>query len=1064
MHFRFLLILFFPVSLGSQTTFFSEMPETITGINFKNTLIETPQTNVITYEYFFNGGGVAAADFNNDGLIDLYFTGNLTSNKLYLNKGDFVFEDITNVSGTEGKLGWKTGVSVADVNGDGWVDIYICYSGDVEDEYRSNQLLINNGNLTFSDQTEAFGIGDLGYSTHAVFFDFDLDGDLDLYVLNHNVKEFRNFDVAYVKNMRDPFAGDKLYRQENGKFIDITATAGIKSNPLSYGLGVVVADFNNDLWPDIYVSNDYVEEDYLYLNNQNGTFREVLKNQINHISNFSMGVAAADVNNDGWTDIFTLDMLPEDNKRQKLLYTPDNYEIYNNMVKNGFHHQLMRNMLQLNNGNGTFSEIGQFANVFNTDWSWSALFGDLNLSGFQDLLVTNGYGRDMINRDFAKFYANSRLKHKRGQHDDEMFNMLQSIHSTPLKNYLFQNNGDLTFSDQSEEWGFTKSNFSHGAILADLDNDGDLDIVINKMNEFAGVYKNNNDQGHYLKVILKQDDPNQNAIGAKIIAYQKDSKYIRELFPVQGFQSSMLTPVHFGFKQNRIDSLIIFWPDGISETRLYDLKTDSTIRISKSNTIENTHFKDPFHPLFLISTNTQFNYVHHQPKLNDFKTQPLIPNIISYHGPKIAHSNNLIFAGDQLFEINDSGTVQKLPFDSIGQIANAVFFDANGDGLDDLYLVKGSYYSSDLQDVLFIQENDFEFKAQPSNLPDMNFSGSVALPLDFDQDGDLDLFVGGRILPGQYPLSPGSVLLVNDGSGNFTDETSTLGHVFKDLGMVTDAKWEDLNNDGVPELVICGEWMPLKVFSFINGNFKDVSSSFFNKDFQGWWNTIHISDLDQDGDLDIIGGNFGLNGPFKPSESQPIMLYFDDFDRNGFIDPIMTHFIQGESWPYATRDEITDQIVSLRQKFPNYESYSEASIYDIFPDSVWNNSPKLKTDFLETVWFENINGKFEPRKLPAQANFFPVFGILTDDFNGDGITDILLAGNIEQTRIRIGRMDAGFGCLLLGNGDGKFEYLSQSLSGLNINGAVRSIISHTTKNGKRLVIFGINGKPIIVVE
>lgn len=1054
--------LIIPFSVFSQSGFM-KIPETQSGIYFKNEIIETPDRNIITYEYFYNGGGVAAADFNNDGLVDLYFTGNISPNRLYLNKGNFTFQDITESAGVYGKIGWKTGVSVADVNGDGWVDIYVTYSGDVEEKYRSNQLFINNGNLTFSDKTSEFGIDEMGFSTHSAFFDFDLDGDLDLYVLNHNIKDFRNFDASFVKKMKDRYAGDKLFKQENGKFIDITSQAGIKSNPLGYGLGINILDFNNDNWPDIYVSNDYVEEDYLYVNNKNGSFTEVLKDRIGHISNFSMGVASADVNNDGWVDIFTLDMLPEDNKRQKLLFTPDNYEVYNNMVKNGFHHQLMRNMLQLNNGNGTFSEIGQFAGISQTDWSWAPLFGDFDHDGFQDLFVSNGYGRDMINRDFVKFYANARLKHNRGEDNKEVLSMLQTIHSTPLRNYIFKNQGNLSFADSSETWGFSEENFSHGSVLADLDNDGDLDIVINKMNDFVGIYENKNSNGHFLKVELKMNTLNTFGIGTKILVYQDSNLFRRDFYPVQGFQSSMLSPIHFGLPDTHIDSLLVYWPDGISVSKIYNFSSDTTITLSNSNFHQLNKLTSEIVPLFKTSEKSQFAFSHHQPAVNDFKIQPLIPNMVSYQGPKIAQSNNLFFVGDQFFQIDDNGIVFNMPFDSVGDISNAVFFDANNDGQEDLYLVKGSYYPQNpAQDLLFLQ-NEGSFQLKPDNLPPMVFYGSVAVPLDFDQDGDLDLFVGGRVVSGQYPKSPGSRLLINDGTGNFSDQTSEFGSVFQNLGMVTDAKWEDVDMDGNRELIVTGEWMPIKFYNVHNEKFIDVSDKFIEA-FHGWWNKLHLSDLDQDGDLDLIGGNFGLNSPFKPSFNEPLKLYYDDFDGNGFIDPIMTHYIQGKSWPYATRDEITDQIVSLRQKFPNYESYSEATITDIFPDSVWLYSPQLKADFLETTWFENKNGKFEPRKLPPQANFFPVYGIIADDFNGDGINDILLAGNIEQTRIRIGRMDTGFGCMLIGKGDGQFEYLPQSESGLKINGAVRSLISHTTKNGKRLIIFGVNGKPIVVME
>ena len=611
-------------------TSFKAVPNNETGINFSNVVKESPGLNIISYEYFYNGGGVGLGDFNNDGLIDIYFSGNMQPGRLYLNKGNFKFEDITSKAGVGGKVGWKTGVSIADVNGDGFPDIYLCYSGPLDKEKRTNELFINNGNLTFTEKAAQMGVADSGYSTQAVFFDYDRDGDLDLFVINHNNKNLRNFDASFVKKMVDPDAGDRLYRNDNNFFTDVTIPSGIISNPLGYGLGVSVSDINNDGWPDLYVTNDYVEEDYLYINNHNGTFSEKLKDQLGHISNFSMGCDIADINNDGWTDVFTLDMLPEDNKRQKLLYMPDNYELYNNQVQNGFYHQLMRNMLQLNNGNGTFSEIGQLSGVYCTDWSWASLLADFNNDGNKDIFITNGYGRDMTNRDFVKFYANERLKYLRGEKSDNMFRMLQSIPVTPVHNYLYLNNGNLQFSDASLASGFDKPTLSNGAAYADLDNDGDLDLVINHLNAPAEIYRNmlveNGNGGNWVQFNMQGNDHNSYAIGAVVNIYTPKGLIKLENYPVHGFQSSMHVPLHTGLPSSQIDSVVVRWPDGKIETLM-------TVKANTTNNIRyQTGHKDPGHvenvkPVFSVSP-TSFPYVHASPETNDFKAQPLLPNMI----------------------------------------------------------------------------------------------------------------------------------------------------------------------------------------------------------------------------------------------------------------------------------------------------------------------------------------------------------------------------------------------------------------------------------------------------
>jgi hypothetical protein len=1065
-----------------QSPLFKSIPSVESGINFGNFLKETPALNIISYEYFYNGGGVGLGDFNNDGLIDIYFSGNMQPGKLYLNKGNFKFEDITAKAGVAGKKGWKTGVSIADVNGDGLQDIYVCYSGPVDRDKRTNELFINNGNLTFTEKAASMGVADSGYSTQAVFFDYDRDSDLDLFVINHNNKNLRNFDASFIKKMVDPDAGDRLYRNDNNVFTDVTTSAGIISNPLGYGLGVSVTDFNNDGWPDLYVTNDYVEEDYLYINNHNGTFTEKLKDEMGHISNFSMGCDVADINNDGWTDLFTLDMLPETNRRQKLLYMPDNYELYNNQVQNGFHHQLMRNMLQVNNGNGTFSEIGQVSGVFCTDWSWASLLMDFNNDGYKDIFITNGYGRDMTNRDFVKFYANERLKYIRGEKSDNMFGMLQSIPVTPLHNYLYLNNGNLQFSDASIPAGFDKPTLSNGAACADLDNDGDLDLVINHLNAPAEIYRNmlveNGNGGNCVKFSFKGQGQNTYGIGAVVSVYTSKGTIKLENYPVHGFQSSMQVPLQTGLASSVIDSVVVQWPDG-SVQKVIDVKV---------NTINNIIYAPGKKPGYddkssrtIFTASATLPYSHISAETNDFKVQPLMPAMISYNGPRTAKADfnkdglEDIFIcagqgepGQLLIQQKDGSFVAdqqpELEKDASCEDVDAVFFDADNDGDLDLYIVSGGYNfnegDKELQDRLYINENG-KFRKSVTALPAETLSGSCVRVADVDNDGDLDIFVGTRVVPGRYPESAESLLLINNGKGEFTKAPAEMTTALKTLGMVTDAAWIDVDNDGKKDLIVCGEWTKIRLLSNKGGKLTDLSDQYFPDSLKGWWNRLQLADMDGDGDLDLIAGNWGLNSSIKVSRSEPATMFYNDFDNNGSVDPLICYYIQGKSYPMATRDEITDQIVSLRQKFPTYDSYADATIEDILTEDQLKSAKRLTTDHFETTYFENDKGVFKAKELPLQANFFPVYAITTGDFDHDGKQDIILAGNIDHARIKIGKIDAGYGVLLKGDGKGHFEYVPQLKSGLIVKGCTRDLIKIKGKGADRLIFTVTDQAPVV---
>ncbi|MGZ3949226.1 MAG: VCBS repeat-containing protein, partial [Flavisolibacter sp.] len=846
-----------------------------TGISFSNEIKEDEAQNVLAYEYFYNGGGVAVGDINNDGLDDIFFTANLKSNTLYLNEGNFHFKDITKSAKVAGRHDWKTGCTMVDINGDGWLDIYVCYSGKGTAESRTNELYINNHDNTFTESAKEYGLDDKGCSTQAIFFDYDRDGDLDCYVVNHNIKAYKNVGLHYLKKDYDSLAADRLYRNDNGHFIDVSKSAGISGNPISFGLGVAVSDINNDGWPDIYVSNDYTEQDYLYINNKNGTFSQREMYAFGHMSQFSMGNDIADINNDGLVDIVTLDMLPEDNRRQKLLQGQENYELYQYMIENGFHYQYMRNMLQLNNGNGTFSEIGQLAGISNTDWSWAPLVADFDNDGYKDLFITNGYMRDYTNKDFLKFWGDYLVKQAVNHDSINYFDIVKMMPSTNVANYAFKNNGDLTYKNVSEDWGLKLFSLSNGAAYTDLDNDGDLDLIVNNINEPAFIFRNESEGKNYLAVQLKGSDKNLNGLGAKLFCYTGGKMQFLEQMPTRGYQSSVSDRLHFGLGDSKeIDSIRVVWPNGNFQV-LQKIQANQLITVDQNNS------KSPV-PLTSLPAKKMFayqkpliNYSHLQLEYNDFKRQPLMPVMLSQCSPKMAKADvngdglEDIFIGSsqgqsgQLFLQTKDGFIPSqqpcFSSDSNSVTTSILFFDADNDGDLDLYCASGGYNDfvegdERLQDRLFINDGKGNFELAKGNLPPMLVSKSVVCAADFDGDGDLDLFVGGRVVPGMYPQTPESYLLQNDGTGKFTNITASRAPNLRYVGMVTDAKWFDYNKDGKPDLFVVGEWMSPTIFGNSGTQLIPAAEdSVFNKN-NGWWNTIEIADLDNDGDSDIVIG------------------------------------------------------------------------------------------------------------------------------------------------------------------------------------------------------------------
>jgi len=1060
---------------SNELTLFTELSYQETNIGFVNIINEDQVRNIFNYEYFYNGGGVGIIDINNDGLQDIFFTGNMTEDRLYLNLGNLKFQDITNTANVGGGNGWSTGVSIADVNNDGLDDIYVSRSGGYSNPLlRKNHLYINNGNNTFSEKSKIYGLDDMGYSTQASFFDYDKDGDLDMYLVNHPTDFNRPMEREYAHSLDSLYTSDKLYKNNgSNKFIEVGKTAKIQNN--AFGLGLCIKDLNSDGWPDIYVANDYIEPDYLYLNNKDGTFSESIRNATKHISNYGMGVDIADYNNDGLVDIIVLDMQPEDYKRSRTMMGTMSTEKFWKSINLGYHYQYMRNSLQLNNGNGTFSEIAQLAGVESTDWSWTPLLADFNNDGKKDLFVTNGYKRDVSNRDFVQYTKEAALS-QGGQITFNTMEALNMIPSVKLQNYLFKNNGDLTFSNTSTEWGINTKTFSNGAAYADLDNDGDLELVVNNINDYASILKNNTieqNAGNFLQFTI----PSNINDCAKITLIKNKNIQMQEIGSIKGYLSSVSKVIHFGIGNfETIDTLMIEWSDGTINIQK-DIVANQTILIQpkKENNSAKKENKQTaiFHE---ISKKIGLNHIHKENIYDDFIKEPLLPHKQSENGPFMATGDvnadgldDFFIGGSSgfsgvLYIQKDDGTFrtsmsQPWEKDKICEDMGMLFFDADKDNDLDLYIVSGGNEfennAKELQDRLYLNNGNGKFTKTNKAIPPMLFSGSCVKTADYDNDGDLDLFIGGRIVSGKYPFAPRSSILNNE-NGKFTDVTNAFAPDLQYAGMITDAIWQDINNDGSIDLVVVGEWMPITIFENHQGVLVNKTIDYGLDHTNGWWNSIEGDDLDQDGDIDFVVGNLGLNTKFKASKKEPLHIYCADFDENNKLDIVLAQNYGNSCFPIRGRECTSEQMPFISGKYPTFDLFANANIFDIFGMDKLNNSLHLEAKILSSIILINEGENFQIKPLPIRAQFAPINGILIDNFDRNGEKDILLIGNSYAPEVETGRSDAGTGLCLIRTNENILYPLSFKKSGFFTDLNAKSIVSLNTINNQKLILVANN--------
>ncbi len=1102
-------------SCKNKKTLFTELSADKTGISFSNRIIENDSLNILDNEYVYNGGGVGIADFNKDGLSDIYFTGNMVSNKLYLNKGAMQFEDITAISKVGGEGKWCSGIAIVDINKDNLPDIYVCATLSKYANNRANLLYINQGNdkngiPSFKEMAAEYGLADTSHSTNAVFFDYDKDGDLDVYIVADEIDDKR-FPNKYHYKITDGSAPgtDRLYHNEwddglhHPVFTDVSGQAGILTE--GFGLGVHIADINRDGWPDIYVTNDYITNDLLYINNKNGTFTNKASEYLKHTSFSAMGNDIADINNDGLQDIIAVDMLPEDNFRKKMMLNPNNYSSYQNTKEFNYDYQYVRNTLQLNMGNvpgadslqhPIFSDIAFYANIAATDWSWAPMVADFDNDGYRDIIITNGFPRDVTDHDFIAYRANTK-----NYAPKEM--LLTEIPAVKLKNYAFHNNGDLTFSNSTDAWGITQPSFSNGAAYADLDNDGDLDYVVNNIDDSASVFQNNlieqKTKNNYLRILLKADTANAQGLGSFIeIKYGNNKKQVCEQTPYRGYLSTMEPYIHFGLGEDSlVKELSVIWPDG-KEQVLQNVKVNQVITIQKEKNLPlKKNNKPAQNYLFTdITKKSGINYVHQDKDYIDFNVQKLLPHKFSQYGPALAVGDingdgidDFFISGSygnsgKFFIQKANGAFEEKMIEPTADMnskkmddAGVLLFDADRDGDLDLYIASGGFESTggsvNYKDRFYTNDGKGNFKLDSLAIPNATISKSCVKAADYDKDGDLDLFVGGRVLPGKYPMPVGSYILRNDsknGVVKFTGVTKDIAPALIGVGLTCDMLWTDYDNDGWMDIMLAGEWMPITILKNNKGRFENVTSSSALAAASGWWNSLVAGDFDNDGDIDYVAGNLGLNSFYKASTTYPAKIYGYDFNDDGGYDAIPTIYlpnVNGEQkeFPAFGRDDMIKQMIGFKARFTNYKNYALAPLQNILTAEEIKKSLKLQaTNFSNCFIKNNGNGKFEIIPLPVTAQLSSIFAMAANDVDGDGNLDIIINGNDFSTEISTGRYDAFNGLILKGDGKGNFTVMQSGQTGFYIPGDGKSMVYLKSTKGQPLLLAAQNQGPLLAFE